>query len=172
MKYNKLNLVVTIFTLLLTVGVYAQGPPGGGGRGQGRGQERGKKPDASEILSKLDLNKDNVIDKEEASKDERGKIAEDFDEIDINDDEVIDLEELKASLDGKPKKVSAKKIIKQVDDNKDGTLNELEIAAKNQRDLIENFDKIDTNGDGELDLEELKVFYSNKDDKPKRRKKD
>jgi Ca2+-binding EF-hand superfamily protein len=113
-----------------------------------------------------------VIDKDEASKDERGKIAEDFDEIDANGDEIINLEELKAFLDdSKPKKISTKKIIKLVDDNKDGKLNELEIAAKDKRDLIENFKVIDTNKDRELDLEELKAFY-NKKDKPKRRKKE
>ena len=38
-------------------------------------------------------------------------------------------------------------------------------------DLMDNFSKIDTNSDGELDLEELKVFYSNQD-KPKRKNQD
>ena len=164
---------ITILSLLLCIAVFAQGPPGGqgdrGGKGQQGNQQQRSKPDASQILSMLDLNKDDLIDKDEASKDKRGKISEDFDEIDDNEDGFIDLDELKASLNNRPKKISAKKIIKQVDDNKDGTLNELEIAAKNKRDLIENFKNIDTNEDGELDLEELNVFYDNTD-KPKRRK--
>lgn len=177
MKINKLKLALIAFTLLLTIGVYAQGPPGGGqggGRGQGQGQQRGGKPDAAEILSMLDTNDDDVLDKDEASKDRRGRISEDFDEIDSNADEVIDLEELKASLNNrsserKPKKVAPKKIIEEVDDNGDGTLNELEVAAKKKTLLIKNFSAIDTNDDKELDLEELKVFYS-KNEKPKRRK--
>ena len=122
------------------------------------------KPDASEILSKLDTNNDDSIDKGEASKDKRGKISEDFDEIDTNDDELIDLEELKDSLNNRksnnrPKRVSPEKLLKDVDDNGDGTLNELEIAAKEKRNLSDNFNSIDTNQDHEIDLEELKVFY-------------
>ncbi|RAJ16883.1 EF-hand domain-containing protein [Olleya aquimaris] len=175
MKNKKLKSALTLIIILLTFSLYAQGPPGGGqggGRGQGQqGGQRGGKPDASKILEKLDTNNDKVIDKDEASKDQRGKIAEDFDEIDTNDDEVIDLEELKASLnDRKPKKISAKKIIKELDDNDDGTLNKLEVAAKNKKELSENFSEIDTNNDNELDLEELKAFYAKNLDKPKKNK--
>ena len=174
MKLNKLTL--TFFTMLLCGYLFAQGPRGGhgqgGGRGQGRGNQKDVKPDATEILSKLDTNSDGVIDKDEALKDERGKISNDFDEIDTNSDEVIDLDELKAALDDKaPKKVSSTKILKEVDDNNDGSLNELEVAAKNKRDLMDNFNDIDTNDDGELDLEELKAFY-NKKNTSKRRKRD
>jgi Ca2+-binding EF-hand superfamily protein len=162
--------------MLVCFGIFAQGTPGGhGGRnegGQGRGQQRGGKPDASQIVSKLDTNNDDKIDKEEASKDERGKIAEDFDEIDTNDDEFIDLEELKASLkDRKPKVISAEKILKEVDDNGDGTLNELEVAAKDNKQLSKNFKEVDTNQDNELDLEELKAFYSKMNPENKKRRK-
>lgn len=172
---NNLKTVLTVFSMLLCFSVFAQGPPGGGGqggRGGGKGQDRGGKPDASEILSKLDTNKDEVIDKDEAANEKRGKIAEDFDAIDTNGDEVIDLDELKASLDTrKPKKISAKKILKEVDDNGDGTLNELEVAVEKKLELMDHFSEIDTNSDAELDLDELKVFYNNQD-KPKRKNKD
>ena len=179
MNNNKLKIALSIFTLLLTIGVYAQGPPGGGRNGGGQqrgGQQRGGQPDASEILSKLDTNNDEKISKDEASRDKRGKISEDFDLIDTNEDSFIDLAELKDSLRSgsykkKPKKVAPKKLIKEVDDNGDGTLNALEVAAKDKRELSKHFDKIDTNEDGELDLEELKVFYD-KDEKPKKRKRD
>ena len=176
MKNNKLKLSFTIFTLLLTIGVFAQGPQGGGqggrGGGKGQGQQRGEKPDASEILSMLDTNNDDVIDKDEASNDKRGKIAEDFDEIDTSGDELIDLEELKASLSDrkKPKKVLPEKLIKQIDDNGDGKLNELEIAAKGKQDLSEKFSEIDTNEDAELDLEELKAFFEKDDEKDRKSK--
>lgn len=143
--------------------VFAQGP-GGRGRRQGRGEQQGGKPDASEILSKLDTNNDDVIDKDEASKDRKEKISEDFDEIDTNDDGLIDLEELKASLNNlksnrRPKKISAEKLLKEVDDNGDGMLNELEVAAMGKNHLLNNFNKIDTNQDNEIDLEELNAFY-------------
>lgn len=178
MNNNNLKTTITIFSMLLCFSLFAQGPPGGGqgGRGGGKGQQR-EKPDASEILDKLDTNKDNLIDKDEAAADKRGKIAEDFYEIDTNDDGVIDLEELKDSLNDrkKPKKISAKKIIEEVDDNGDETLNELEVAAKGKKALSENFREIDTNEDGELDLEELKVFFkkdADDDKKSKRKKRD
>lgn len=176
MNNNNLKTTITIFSMLLCFSLFAQGPPGGGqgGRGGGNGQQR-EKPDASEILDKLDTNKDNLIDKDEAAADKRGKIAEDFYEIDTNDDTFIDLEELKDSLNDrkKPKKISAKKIIEEVDDNGDETLNELEVAAKGKKALSENFREIDTNEDGELDLEELKVFFKKDadDDKKSKRKK-
>lgn len=180
MNNNKLKSVFTIFTLLLTIGVFAQGPPGGGqggGRGQGDGQQRGGRPDASEILSKIDANNDDVIDKDEAANDKRGKIAEDFDEIDSSGDGLIDLEELKASLSGKkkPKKVSAKKLIKQIDDDGNGKLNALEVAAKGNKVLTEKFVEIDTNEDGELDEAELKIFFDKdveNNKKSKRKKRD
>ncbi|MEL0643418.1 hypothetical protein V6251_03420 [Olleya sp. Ti.3.14] len=177
MKNNQLKTVLTVFSMLLCFSVFAQRGGGrqggrGGERGGERGQQRGGAPDASEILSKLDTNKDLVIDKDEAASDERGKMSEDFDLIDANEDGVIDLDELKVSLDdSKPRKISAKKIIKAIDDNGDGTLNELEVAAKKKIELSDNFSKIDTNSDGELDLEELKAFFET-DDKPKRRKRD
>ena len=180
MKSNKLKLTISIFSMLLCFNVFAQ-PPGGqgrpGGRGGGQGQQRSAKPDAAKILSMLDVNNDDVIDKDEASKDRRGKIYEDFDDIDFNEDEVIDLEELKASLNNKrgerkPKIVAPKKLIEEVDDNGDGTLNELEIAAKNKKQLIKDFKAIDTNEDRELDLEELKAFYLKNDKKKRKRKKD
>lgn len=167
MKYNKI--IINIFSMLFCLTLFAQGPPGGvQGRGgmQGGNQQRGGKPDASEILSMLDTNDDDLIDKEEASKDRRGKISEDFDEIDINEDGFIDLKELKDSLNNrkpKRKRISPEKLIKQVDDNGDGTLNELEIAAKEKRELSENFSKIDTNHDGELDIEEIKAYFDSKE---------
>ena len=174
MKHTKLKITFTTLTLFLNIAIYAQGPPGGGqggGKGQrgGKGEQKDEKPDASEILYQLDLNKDKVIDKDEAAEDKRGKIAEDFDQIDSNSDGVIDLDELKASLEnGIP--VSAEKIIKEIDDNGDGTLNELEVAAKDNRQLITNFNTIDTNKDNVLDLEELKTFYAKHKEQPKQRK--
>ena len=168
---------ITVFSMLLCFGLFAQGPPGGGqggrgGQGQGKSQERGGRPDASQILSILDTNNDNLIDIDEASKDKRGRIAEDFDEIDTNDDKYMDIEELEVSLsDRKPKKVSAKKLIKEIDDNNDGTLNELEVAASEKIEISKNFSKIDTNQDNELDIEELNNFYAENDKSTRKKRK-
>ncbi|MEM5564462.1 EF-hand domain-containing protein [Psychroserpens sp. AS72] len=172
MKNNNLKTSITIFSMLLCFGLFAQGPPGGGQGGRG-GQDRSQreKPSVSKIMELLDTNNDNKIDKDEASQDKRGKISEDFDEIDANADGFVDYEELDASLNNrKPKEISAEKIIKQVDDNGDGTLNELEVAAKDKRQLLKEFENIDTNKDNELDLEELKAFYSKMNNKKRKQR--
>ena len=174
---NNIKITTTFLSMLFCFTLFAQGPPGGGqGRGgmQSGNQQRGGKPDASEILSILDTNDDDLIDKEEASKDRRGKISEDFDEIDANEDGFIDLDELKDSLNDRkpPKRISPEKTIKEVDDNGDGTLNELEVAAKEKRELSDSFSEIDTNDDGELDIDELSAFFdSKKDEKLQKRRK-
>ncbi|REG87326.1 EF-hand domain-containing protein [Winogradskyella sediminis] len=106
MKYRPIKLAIVVMSMLISFGSFAQGPPGGshGGK-QGGGPNKGEKPDASEILKLLDINSDGKIDKDEASKDERGKIAEDFEITGSNEDGYIDIEELEASLDSsKPKK--------------------------------------------------------------------
>ena len=172
MKSTQLKLALSIFSMLLCMNVYSQRQGGrqGGGDRQG-GQQRGQKPDATMILKKLDTNNDGVIDKEEAANDERRVIFDNFAEIDTNEDGGIDLDELRASLNNaKRKKPSAKKTIKRIDDNGDGTLNKLEIAAKDDRRLLKNFDDIDTNNDKELDVKELKAFYAKNAKKARKRR--
>lgn len=166
---NYIKTLTTIFSMLICVTLFAQGPPGGG---RGGNQQRGGRPDASEILSMLDTNSDDLIDKDEAAEDKRGKIAEEFDEIDNDDDGFINLEELEAFLNNKkgPKMISPEKLIEQVDDNGDSTLNELEVAAKQQQELVENFEAIDTNDDKELDVDELKAFYESKENNKKHKR--
>lgn len=160
MKNTFLKATLTLGLLLVSFGALAQGPP----RGQGRGGEMGGKPDASTILSMLDTNGDDAIDEDEASKDTRGKISEDFDAIDVNDDGLIDSDELDAFLsEGKAgKSVSAEKLMKTIDDDGDGKLNRLEIAAKDNQVLLENFAGIDVNNDNMLDEEELKAYFEEK----------
>jgi len=162
--------------MLLCLTVFAQPPGSQGGKRGGGEQRRGGKPDPAKILEVLDTDNDSQISRREASKDRRGRISENFDQIDTNKDDVIDLEELTASLENRRnssrrKKLSAEKLFKEVDDNEDGKLNELELAAKEKSYLIKNFDTIDINEDAEIDLEELKMFYS-KHIKKKRRNKD
>jgi len=170
MKINKLKITIGILSMLLCSSVFAQGSGRRGSRQGGKISERGK-PDASKIIEMLDTNADDKIDIDEAAKDERGKISEDFSQIDVNGDGFIDLEELEVALDStKPKPVSAEKILEEVDQDEDGFLNELEVAAKDKRDLMDNFKEIDVNGDSQLNLEELKAFYS-KDDEGKTKKK-
>ena len=156
MKSTQFTAVLFLFALLLCFPVYAQrqgGRPGGGDR-QG-GQQQRQRPTAAMVMEKLDLNNDGVIDLDEAAKDDRGIILENFKEIDANEDQVIDLDELKASLSNKRRRgPNAKKLMKELDDNEDGKLNELEVAAKDNRLIKNNFNDIDTNDDNEISLKE------------------
>ena len=83
--------------------------------------------------------------------------------LDTNNDDKIDKDEAEKDKRGKISK-------EEVDQDENGLLNELEVAAKDKRDLMEHFSEIDENGDGQLDLEELKSFYSKGDKKKKDRK--
>ncbi len=170
MNKSKLNVAITIVTMLLCLTAVAQRPQGRQGGRSGQGPQSGGKPDASMIFSMLDTNNDKKIDIDEASKDTRGKIAQDFNSIDTNDDQFIDFDELQEALtNGNSNRNMAERMLKEVDDNHDGTLNNLEIAAKEKLELTNNFKEIDVNQDNELDLQELKAFYAKKE-KPKRKK--
>lgn len=172
MKNNRLKIIISIFSMLLCVSVFAQRQGGqgenrGGQRGGGQGQQRGERPDASQILAMLDTNDDAKISKEEASKARRGKLSEDFDAIDSNEDGFLVLEELETFFNNrKPKDVSPEKIIKKADKNDDGLLSKEELSSKRNRQMLKHFEAIDTDKDSQLNLEELKVFLS----KNKRRK--
>ncbi|MEP5253895.1 MAG: EF-hand domain-containing protein [Winogradskyella arenosi] len=144
-----------------SLSVFSQG--GRGGR-QGGGPPNGEQPEASEILKLLDTNNDGKIEAREAANDRRGKIAEDFEEIDIDGDGFVSLEELEASLNGTVlKSVTVEKLLEAIDHDGDGMLNELEVSAKDQRDLMADFKTIDRNGDAQLDEEELKAYYQKED---------
>jgi Ca2+-binding EF-hand superfamily protein len=174
MNTTELKSVITLFALFASLTIFAQRPGGRGGmqnRSQGNRPAKNEKPDASKIMSMLDINNDNKIDVDEASKDKRGKIAENFSEIDADSNGFISLEELKASLENrKSKRISAQELIKKADDNKDGKLNELEIAVSKNKMLSDNFKTIDTNKDAELDVEEIKTFLKSKRDAKRKKR--
>ncbi|WP_117880871.1 EF-hand domain-containing protein [Aureibaculum luteum] len=166
MKNYNLKITLAILFTLFYVSIYAQR------RGGQRGGNRGGQQDATQIFKRLDTNNDAKIDVDEASKAKSGNISQNFDNIDTNDDKFIDLAELEASLNGRArKKESAENIMKAADDNKDGKLNKLEIAAKEQLFLTNNFDAIDTNRDNEIDLEELKAYMEKSDTKKTKKRK-
>jgi len=94
----------------------------------------------------LDKNGDGVISREEASA--KPKIAQMFDTLDTNKDGTLSKDEMKAGHD----KIKARQMAKN-DTDRDGRISRAEAAAHPR--LAENFDRIDTNGDGFLSKEEL-----------------
>lgn len=55
-----------------------------------------KKPNPEKMFKRMDVNNDGKIDKEEASKQEKGPFVKRFDKIDSNKDGIITMEEWKA----------------------------------------------------------------------------
>ncbi len=117
------------------------------------------------MMSLYDKNNDGGIDREEAAAITMPVFLEKFDEIDANDDEVIDSDELKKFRNKRTKKKkkkfgSSKALIKQMDINNDGKLDEFEIALKENISLRSDFSKIDTNADGFIDRKELDLYLN------------
>ncbi|WP_136481893.1 EF-hand domain-containing protein [Cognatitamlana onchidii] len=176
MKSDILKTALAAFVFIITIDIYAQGPPGGGqmgtrGPGSGQGQQPRPRPNASQILTMLDTNDDGKISKEEASKAKKGKLLEDFDKIDTNEDGFLGLEELEAFFNHKKvKKVSPEKLIKKADKNDDGELSREELDTKRNAHLLKHFKAIDTDKNDMLSLEELEAFFLKEQSKrPKKR---
>jgi len=168
MRNNILKVAVLAVALVLSVPVNAQQE----GRGKQNKNAQHNKPDSDQVIARLDTNNDGKIDKEEASQAPRGKLVENFDNLDSNNDGYVVLEELEArgasgnknKQKGKP---SPEKVFEMVDNNNDGQLDKLEVAAKDRGRLEENFATIDTNSDDAISMEELKVFHESNRSKGK-----
>ncbi len=162
MKNNILKVVVLAVALVLSVPAIAQQ--------QGRGKQQNK-PSPDQVITRLDTNNDGKIDKEEASKAPKGNLAENFDNLDSNNDGFIVLEEFKVRTSGnknkQKRKPSPEKVFEMVDNNKDGQLDKLEVAAKDRGNLEDNFARIDTNSDDAISMDELKDFQASNKSKGK-----
>lgn len=112
---------------------------------------RNNQPNPEELIKQLDSNKDGKISKEEA----KGPLKEDFSIVDKNADGFITLEELKDA----PKQENfnherpkPEDLLTKLDLNKDSKISKEEAKGP----LGEDFQTIDTNNDGFINLEELK----------------
>jgi len=70
------------------MGDYEEARPQGGGRGPGRGQ--GQQPSATDLISKMDANKDGKLSKDEV----KGPLSQHFSKVDLDKDGFITKEEL------------------------------------------------------------------------------
>lgn len=104
------------------------------------------KAHAGHGFAAMDKNGDGVISRDEAAA--RPRMAKKFDTLDANKDGALSKDEMKAAHD----KINARHMARN-DTDRDGRISRAEAAAHPR--LAENFDRIDSNGDGFVTKEEM-----------------
>jgi Ca2+-binding EF-hand superfamily protein len=133
----------------------------------GNGQDRQGPPSLEQILERMDTDDNGMISKEEA----KGPLSKRFDKIDLNSDGQLSPKELmslkkkgdkpeQAGAEGRggPQGRESGQKLKEADTDENGTLSKDEVTAAGLEKILENFDKIDSNSDGELDREEMRAM--------------
>jgi Ca2+-binding EF-hand superfamily protein len=138
------------------------------------GNEQAKKgpPNLEQILERMDADDNGMISKEEA----QGPMAKRFDQIDLNSDGQLSPKELMSlqKRGNKSEQAGAKgregpqgrepggepgKKLKEADTDENGSLSKEEVTAAGLDKIIEHFDQIDSNSDGELDRDEMRTMF-------------
>lgn len=155
------TLLLTVLSAALIPFLAQAKPKGGDGKGE--------RPQPGQIFERLDTDESGTLSKDEA----KGPLAEHFDEFDANSDGEISKEELRAKHKerGGDKGGKGGKL-KEIDTDESGTISLAEAEASDAKRLVEHFDKIDANEDGELTKEELKAAGDRMRDGKKGKKRD
>ena len=109
-------------------------------------------PTPDQIIERLDSDSSGSITEDEA----KGFMAKYFERIDANSDGEISEEELldmRENRGQKPKQ--AREDIKAADTDQNGAISIDEASEAGLEKMVENFDKIDTDGDGQISEEEM-----------------
>ena len=110
-------------------------------------------PSIEQVFARLDANASGGISVDEAE----GPLERHFDQIDIDGNGEITSTELKASRAKRFERgIEMRERIKAADVNGNGTISNNEANEAGLDKLIEHFDKIDSDGDGEITKQELK----------------
>ncbi len=149
MKRNRITIACTAAGLLATAGALSAAPGGQGPRGKGP-------PSPEAIVQRLDTDGDGKLSAAEADNTPRGRLAEYFATIDANSDGYLVPDELEAfAKQRRGTRGKGPRVFAAMDADSNGALSYDEVADAGARRMVEHFDAIDANGDGELDKQEL-----------------
>jgi len=154
---TKSLLLLVLSAALLPIAVQAK-PADALSQGQGKKSP----PTPAQIIDRLDADQNGTLSQDEA----KGLLAEKFDTIDVNGDGEIDANELELAREarkGEAKENGQRLIAADTDGNR--ALSKDEASAAGMEKLVEHFDKVDADGDGEISKEEMRELKKMKDNR-------
>ena len=119
-------------------------------------------PAPDQIIGRLDMDGSGSIIKSEA----KGFIAKYFDRIDANGDGKISEEELLHARENRGQKPKGgREDIIAADTDQNGAISIDEATGAGLKKMVENFDRIDADGDGQISEEELRLLRKHTDNR-------
>ena len=119
-------------------------------------------PAPDQIIERLDMDGSGSIIKGEA----KGFIAKYFDRIDANGDGKISEEELLHARENRGQKPKGgREDIIAADTDQNGAISIDEATGAGLKKMVENFDRIDADGDGQISEEELRLLRKHRDNR-------
>ena len=119
-------------------------------------------PTSDQIIERLDSDGSGSITGDEA----KGFIAKYFDRIDANGDGEISEEELLHARENRGQKPKqGREDIKAADTDQNGAISIDEATEAGLKKMVENFDRIDTDGDGQISEKEMRQLRKHMDNR-------
>lgn len=126
------------------------------------GKGKGSRGNQGEMFQQKDADESGTLSKDEVD----GVLAEHFDEIDADGDGELTKDELKAAREKRGSQ--GKNKLKEADTDSNGAISADEAEAAGLEKVIENFDQLDADGDGEITKEEFKAARGNREGRGER----
>lgn len=146
---NSKSLLLTLLCAALAT-LTSQAKPNEAGR-----EGKGTPPAADQIIERLDTDASGTLSQDEA----KGPMAKNFSKIDADANGEITQQELATAHENRGQKAAeARGRMQAADTDGNGTISIDEATEADLRKLVENFDKVDADGDGEISKEEMRAM--------------